>query len=254
MDNKKLQTVDELKNHLNEQIEFLMLSTDLYDKGHEIEAKRMAVTIRTLVHDTRNSNSLLRQLNMKGIKFISTCSDMFINEHSISQRGLIFTMLGSNSPRYYAMLDDSENCKELSFDKWWNEKVIIDGDMNSFTRRDIILSVANKDGGAHIDPELDGKYASLSRENSLGNFMKSGNEWVKYKNPELATIRQIAHEILKVLVKDYTKKPVIEGDGYLIGNMRIETTPVKEISKKKIGRNEKCPCGSGLKYKWCCGK
>ena len=23
---------------------------------------------------------------------------------------------------------------------------------------------------------------------------------------------------------------------------------------KKIGRNEKCPCGSGLKYKKCCGK
>ena len=23
---------------------------------------------------------------------------------------------------------------------------------------------------------------------------------------------------------------------------------------KKIGRNDPCPCGSGLKYKWCCGK
>ena len=23
---------------------------------------------------------------------------------------------------------------------------------------------------------------------------------------------------------------------------------------KKIGRNEKCPCGSGRKYKKCCGK
>ena len=23
---------------------------------------------------------------------------------------------------------------------------------------------------------------------------------------------------------------------------------------KKIGRNEKCPCGSGLKYKYCCGR
>ena len=24
--------------------------------------------------------------------------------------------------------------------------------------------------------------------------------------------------------------------------------------EKKIGRNEKCPCGSGKKYKYCCGK
>ena len=28
--------------------------------------------------------------------------------------------------------------------------------------------------------------------------------------------------------------------------------PVKV--EKKIGRNEPCPCGSGLKYKKCCGK
>jgi len=28
----------------------------------------------------------------------------------------------------------------------------------------------------------------------------------------------------------------------------------KKIKKKKIGRNDPCPCGSGLKYKYCCGK
>ena len=26
------------------------------------------------------------------------------------------------------------------------------------------------------------------------------------------------------------------------------------VKEKKIGRNEPCPCGSGLKYKKCCGK
>ena len=25
------------------------------------------------------------------------------------------------------------------------------------------------------------------------------------------------------------------------------------VEKKKIGRNERCPCGSGKKYKKCCG-
>ena len=35
-----------------------------------------------------------------------------------------------------------------------------------------------------------------------------------------------------------------------------ETTPVKKkpIKKQKIGRNDPCPCGSGRKYKQCCGK
>ena len=35
-----------------------------------------------------------------------------------------------------------------------------------------------------------------------------------------------------------------------------ETTPVKKkpIKKQKIGRNDPCPCGSGKKYKNCCGR
>ena len=31
----------------------------------------------------------------------------------------------------------------------------------------------------------------------------------------------------------------------------VQQTPVKH---KKIGRNEPCPCGSGKKYKYCCGR
>jgi len=28
---------------------------------------------------------------------------------------------------------------------------------------------------------------------------------------------------------------------------------LKEFASKKIGRNDQCPCGSGKKYKHCCG-
>jgi len=31
-------------------------------------------------------------------------------------------------------------------------------------------------------------------------------------------------------------------------------TPKPKIAEKKVGRNEPCPCGSGNKYKKCCGK
>ena len=30
--------------------------------------------------------------------------------------------------------------------------------------------------------------------------------------------------------------------------------PKTMIAEKKVGRNEPCPCGSGEKYKKCCGK
>jgi SWIM/SEC-C metal-binding protein len=30
--------------------------------------------------------------------------------------------------------------------------------------------------------------------------------------------------------------------------------PKPVVTEKKVGRNEPCPCGSGKKYKRCCGK
>ncbi|MCG8605076.1 SEC-C domain-containing protein [bacterium] len=35
---------------------------------------------------------------------------------------------------------------------------------------------------------------------------------------------------------------------------RLLNPPKPIKAEKKIGRNERCPCGSGIKYKNCCGK
>jgi len=40
-----------------------------------------------------------------------------------------------------------------------------------------------------------------------------------------------------------------------ITDLEILLNPLKtKIAEKKVGRNERCPCGSGKKYKKCCGK
>ncbi|PKM42871.1 MAG: hypothetical protein CVV03_09425 [Firmicutes bacterium HGW-Firmicutes-8] len=56
---KVVLTVQELEEHLREQLEFLELSAESYDRGKDGEAKRLASTIRVLVHETRSSHSLL---------------------------------------------------------------------------------------------------------------------------------------------------------------------------------------------------
>lgn len=39
------------------------------------------------------------------------------------------------------------------------------------------------------------------------------------------------------------------------GRERVKETSPKKVQREgKIGRNDPCPCGSGLKYKYCCGK
>ena len=67
---KYIQTKDELLEHLKNQIAFMKQSASSYDDGFEDEAKRLAVTIRILVHDTNNSTSLLTSLNKKNINFL----------------------------------------------------------------------------------------------------------------------------------------------------------------------------------------
>ena len=57
-------------------------------------------------------------------------------------------------------------------------------------------------------------------------------------------IRDVHHELA------YFKK--VNGDWmYSVGQLKT-TTVVREGAK--IGRNDPCPCGSGKKYKKCCGK
>lgn len=43
----------------------------------------------------------------------------------------------------------------------------------------------------------------------------------------------------------------IDGQWFYHGWMPLQQTIVKD---KKVGRNDSCPCGSGKKYKKCCGK
>ncbi len=39
-----------------------------------------------------------------------------------------------------------------------------------------------------------------------------------------------------------------------VGDLDMLLNPIKPVkADKKIGRNEPCPCGSGKKYKKCCG-
>lgn len=40
-----------------------------------------------------------------------------------------------------------------------------------------------------------------------------------------------------------------------INDLETLLNPTKtKIAEKKVGRNEACPCGSGKKYKKCCGR
>jgi uncharacterized protein YecA (UPF0149 family) len=69
-------------------------------------------------------------------------------------------------------------------------------------------------------------------------------------------VEQTAYGFYKIIGEDHPnlykwKQIVEEKEKYL--NERMEESK-KTPQNEKIGRNDPCPCGSGKKYKKCCGK
>lgn len=60
----------------------------------------------------------------------------------------------------------------------------------------------------------------------------------------------IATFLLKMEIKQNFTARKMEGNAG-DGKEKVKTSIKNE---EKIGRNDKCPCGSGKKYKNCCGK
>lgn len=189
----------ELRTHLVEQISFLDASSAAFDAGNSGEAKRLALTIRVLLHETKHSKSLLKQLGFDKIKFVSTAFP-FNRRNLMTHWGLLRISLDDHGARYLPHLGDGQS-REVSFDEWWNEIVFKDQGGDAVSRKDLILTAANQDGGGHVDPALDGQYDKLVRENSLGWFVAKGADGIgePMGDPTKAAIRQIAYEALHVL-------------------------------------------------------
>jgi hypothetical protein len=248
------QSKKELQQHLEDTLQALELSANAFDNGFQGEAKRLAAAIRVLVHDTPSSKSLLGQLGQKTIPFYDTS----IPRHPktiMTYSGLTAMSITPQGATQVAPLDHfPSDCRSqwVSFDEWWNRVIFVDQKGNETTRKDLILAVANKDGGAHVDPVLGENYANLSRRNSLAWRFSGARGDVPLEGPEKAAVRQIAHEVLKSLNPAMPgKKPKTNGTLFIGAYAVVEEG---HPTRPKVGRNDPCPCGSGKKYKRCHGK
>ncbi len=203
---RRAQTDGELISHLTEQVGFLRASALAYDRGVDAEAKRLAAALRTLCHDTARSKAVLAQLGLlTSLRFVDSVEMPIEPDRADRDGGRWVTMLYTplalmvGGPRgFEARLDQVRPSTPKRFETWWTAVVLVDGEHNSFARKDLVLSVANRDGGSHVDPTLSAAYAALSREHSLGTVTygpPDGEQIVVRANPALAVVRQIAWEV-----------------------------------------------------------
>jgi hypothetical protein len=164
------------------------------------------------------SKSLLTQLKQKEkIKFIDTTlpkgsfsfykNSTIINTTVISKSyfGLLAkevnTKDGKEVVKYSPLcsFDKSEkyfeNCPTQTFEDWWHQIIYDDGVKTVFSRKDLITFVANHDGYAHVEENIDTKYQNFKEANILENFINS-NRKEKVNLATLNSVRQIAFEVM----------------------------------------------------------
>jgi len=180
---------------------------DCYDNGNDVVAISIATAIRVLVHDTERSISLLAHLGRKNGQYLNT---NFRDPREAVHLGLVRRInVGVNDgrggeARYWPLCDERyfpaprERFTFVPFDNWWGER-IFENQESYLTRRDLVLAIVNKDGGAHFDTEVDKRYDDFRKVWSGGSSLIGRRSGVKrgYDNiPIYPAIRQMGYELL----------------------------------------------------------
>jgi len=183
-------------------MDFLRASSGAYDSGFPGEAKRMAVSLRVLLYDSKTSVSLLAQLKVKDRWMFTDTAEPVNPVNLAPTQGLVFMkMTWGESGEYVAPLDNLSPGRikpPANFAGWWNNLVmVLPSAGERWCRREFVLELAHKEGGAHVDPTLTQRYEDLTRRNSLGWQMVQGESADPFRgNPVYASVRQCTHEVL----------------------------------------------------------
>lgn len=203
-------SLQDFREDLSRAIENLQAVVSAYDQGFASATISMAVSIRTLFHQTKNSKALLHQVLSLSGEDLATFPMISTKEADVPGRLLLFgdcivaMEMNQNGMRFVPLLD-SQNSRTIPFSEWWNEKVIRDvrnGYENpvKYSRKDIIITHADQEGGAHFDP-VKSNLHDLGSEQAAGwvYYNSDGNVVSEDQNQKAATIRQISYETLRSL-------------------------------------------------------
>ena len=197
---------ERLMKKLHEQVMFVERSSQAFDNGLEDEAIRIALSLRVIFHDKGVSKSLISRLGFAGKRMVSSAPLDGRWMNFLSQQ------INLSLPQPVRMVPLLGNkFREVTIQDWWHIEPVFTYQNEVFPRKRIILSAAEKDGGAHVDDRLEKYYESLcAGEHGIGiignnlRFADGGPTFpqgmtIFARNTHLALIRQFAHEVLSAV-------------------------------------------------------
>ncbi|THD34727.1 MAG: hypothetical protein E7773_13755 [Sphingomonas sp.] len=214
-----------IEEEFRAQLGFLRSSCEAYDRGETDEFRRIALAIRVLVYDRGQSQSVISQLGLTNVPFISYCPSLN-PANLLSEAPLVMVQIGADIA-YRPLLDEGPFPPSvLALPAWWEQPVFRTAEGEVMERNGFVLFVANQAGGAHVDPELDEQFHRIANENAAGWIGTVNGESFPLEHLEKAYIRHIGFETLKSLEPEW----------------------------ERIAGNRICGCGTGRKFRYCCGK
>jgi hypothetical protein len=191
---------------LREQMDLLQNSLHAFYRGNFAESLRIATIIRVLVHETGNSKPLLKQARPDGL-------DLEIPEQVAEARPgqeEILRLRFAVSVRLGAAVAPAVDLRSSHYSlstvgSWWSRTVFTFpsrvGTQVDYTRKKVVLILANKEGGAHVDPNEDSDYVRLLTDQPLA-FDFDG---VQIETPDLARFlaAQSGVEMLECLKRNF---------------------------------------------------
>lgn len=175
---------------LRDQYTLLRDSVDGFYAGDSAKAIETAARIRTLVHESSTSRPLLSFIDPGYSKLLIFHKALMPGASLALNQGFQISDAG---PKFIRPDFSSPSYSLVTLRRWWNDEYLAMGPIRT-SKKQIILDIANKDGGAHVDAEVPTRHA-MATEPPVefgfgGNFMRlnlargtaaqAGNELLDY--------------------------------------------------------------------------
>jgi len=157
-----------LREKLEEQRHLLGKSVKEFASGDFAEAVRVAIAIRVLLHETGSCKPLLGQLTPNYLQLeildskpVERDEKLPIGTHKTVVMSVPISLKISEQGVFLNPELDSEFFAPSILGKWWNRPSLILPGIGGLNRREIVLGLADKEGGANVDVNLSPRYRQL---------------------------------------------------------------------------------------------
>jgi hypothetical protein len=181
-----------------------------FDAGSQGLALQLSVVVRVLVYETLVSHALLNQMReLDRMRFYDSSVPLNPANLVLTHAGLaLMQMVAGRGSVWVPNLDApvprlGARGAFVSFAKWWTGSVVVrDAQGATWTRSKVVLDLANKEGGAHVDPDRPEELKAVQDGNSMGwtySDATAGSGQPMLNGPLFPSVRQIAYELQKSL-------------------------------------------------------